>query len=272
MSISNPGGISFNFKGTWSNVAAYNPGDVAIYSLKSYLNYQSVPAQNIGPTVDVAVTHSNGVNTSAIAVPLLSTNPSDLLCLFVFIQQQSAITVSGVADTTLLTWSKAWSQTGSNIDIELWTATAVGGIPYNGTITATFSGATGGNSSASAVAIAFTDATGGDNHSGLPATSTGTTPMLVSVAESPDTGIYVGCNSQSSGIPGLPSGFSQVVNFSNNNGLQNCGIIIATKAGFSGGVIAPSGGSSANLNMGDALTNAGASNPTPDTDYLHWIA
>lgn len=271
MSVNNGGGASFTNKGAWSGLDAYSPGNVVTNSDVAYVCYQSIAAPTAAPALDGSATQENSVNTSSIAIALTTTQADDHIAILVFIQQQSAITVSSVADTEELTWTKRWAETGTNIDVELWTAPVEG--VYNGTITATFSGATGGNSSASAVAFGVANCAGFDTNGGLPVHNTGTTALSVSTTDSPDLVLYVSTNSEGS-VPTFPSGFTSMAEFSNNHGLQNNIVLVGYQnisTTWSAETVTPAGGSSANLNIVDAFTSEGLSNPAPGDDPSHWI-
>lgn len=271
MAINNGGGASFTNKGAWSGSDAYNPGNVVTDSDTAYLNYQSIAAPTGTPAVDGTAITNNSVNTATIAVPLITTEADDLLCLVVFIQQQSAITVASVADTGLFTWTKRWAETGTNVDIELWTAPATG--VYDGTVTATFSALTGGNSSASAVAFGVKTYEGFDPEGSLPYHTTGTTALSVTTTDAPDLGIYVSCNSEGS-APSLATGFTSIESVTNDHGLQNMLAVVGYEVfatALSGHTITPVGGASTNLNIFDAITSENLTNPAPGDDPDHWI-
>jgi hypothetical protein len=274
MSINNGGGgIALQNLGAWNDTDAYAPGNCVTNSGVGYLNYVAISPSTSPPVIDGFSNEQAGVNATSIAGTLTTGHGQDEICALIFIQQQGGgTTVASVADTATLSWSKRWALTGSNIDCELWIAGSTN--PLTGDIvTATFSGAAGGNSSASMVLFGVNSQAAWDGNGGLPFHTTGTTTLVVSTSDEPDLAIYVGVNSQDQGVPPVPDGFTNMTSFTNGAGLQDCYVRVATQSltgTWTGQDVTPGGGSST-LNVVDAITNSGATNPAPGDDPAHWI-
>jgi hypothetical protein len=274
--IQQPAGGQFINRSNWNNASAYKPFDYAQNAGVPCLCVAAVAASGGAstPSIDPSGTFQTlgGTNLSSIAVAAVAMTNAGLLMALVCMQGN--VTVTGVADTDGLAWTKRWAENFSGAgDVELWTAPVSAGFTGD-TVTFTLSGAAGGNNSTSAFAWGLNNENGFDSDSGLPFTSNGTTVINAATAEAPDLGFYVGVCPNTNSTPGVPTGFASLISAQNGNGLNFMSMRVATQALASSGavVVTPTGGNSSNLNVFDALTNnGGGGNPAPPSDPTHWL-
>lgn len=269
--IQQPAGGSFNVRGAWSGTAGYNPFDVVTHSGVPCLCYAEVAAPGGSPVVDPSGPFHvlSAVNLPTTVLNGVAMTNAGELCVVMWNQ---GMNTSSIADTASNTYTMRWRKTASDLVVELWTTPIAAG--FSGLdITATLA-SHDGNDTSNMIAFGINNEAGFDPNGGLPFTTTGTSAMSVSTTDSPDLGLYLSSNSQSQGQPATPAGMTTLVSLANGNGLNVTYMTIATEAfasPLSGHAINPSGGGAANINIFDAITNTGASNPAPASDPSHWI-